>query len=147
MPQDINKWAPNTSFNCILQYWGQTIPLCCFSPFCPLSWVLGVLADNSHKSSDLGEKLLVNTGWDLTFQDWVLTPLSSRPFAKATEILPGFLAAPLPLRPSLSMPREKRHGRGGSWGSYMMIGPLKNYSPFWNPILPYVKSSIIQILI
>lgn len=31
--------------------------------------MLGELADNSHKSSDLGEKLLVNMEWNLILQD------------------------------------------------------------------------------
>lgn len=71
----VNKLAPNIPLKCIhsIRVKNYFIPLCCFSPFCPLSWVLGGPADNSHKSSDLGKKLLI---WNekLSLQDWILSP-------------------------------------------------------------------------
>ena len=63
--ESVNKLAPNIPNMRVKNLFFS--PLCCFFPFCPLSWVLGELADNSHKSSDLGEKLLVNMEWNFIF--------------------------------------------------------------------------------
>lgn len=86
------------------------IPLCCFSPFCPLSWVLGGLADNRHKSSDLGEKWLVNIEW--------------------TVLILGLNLKPIWLLPELSLTILWIRGRKGT--TMWWYEPLKNYDPFWN---------------